>query len=75
MHESLLDQQTRAMKYNLIFENIAEVIPDARENEDKEKVIRNFLKGEMNIEVYIPFHNVHRLKPRKDRRPPSIIAK
>ena len=34
-HKSFLDQQTRAVKYNLIFENIAQVIPDATTNENR----------------------------------------
>ena len=29
----------------------------------------------MKIENEIHFHNVHRLKPRRDRKPPSIVAK
>jgi len=66
-HESFLDQQTRAMKYNLIFENIAQVIPDATTNENTEAVLKEFLKNEMNIDNQIAFHNVHRLKPRRDR--------
>lgn len=74
-HESFLDQQTRAMKYNLIFESIAQVIPDATTNENTEAVLKEFLKNEMNIDTQVAFHNVHRLKPRRDRRPPSIIAK
>lgn len=75
MHESFLDQQTRAMKYNLIFENIPEVKPEPTANENTEKVLTDFLKNEMKIDTDISFHNVHRLKPRRDRKPPSIVAK
>ena len=74
-HESFWDQQTRAMKYNLIFENIAQVISDATTNENTEEVLKEFLKNEMNIDTRVAFHNVHRMKPRRDRRPPPIIAK
>ena len=74
-HESFLDQQTRAMKYNLIFENITQVIPDTTTNENTEAVLKEFLKNEMTIDTQITFHNVHRLTPRRDRRPPSINAK
>lgn len=75
MHESFLDQQSRAMKYNLIFENIPEFKPDPTSSENTEKVLVDFLKSEMKIENGIHFHNVHRLKPRRDRKPPSIVAK
>lgn len=75
MHESFLDQQTRAMKYNLIFENIPEVKPDPTTIENTEKVLIDFIKNEMKIDSNISFHNVHRLKPRRDRKPPSIVAK
>ena len=34
MHESFLDQQTRAMKYNLIFENVPEIKPDPTSSEN-----------------------------------------
>ena len=70
-----LNQQTRAMKYNLIFENITKVIPDATTHENTGAVLKEFLKNEMNIDNQLAFHNVHRWKPRRDRRPPSIIAK
>jgi hypothetical protein len=38
-HETLLDQQTRSMKYNLIFENIPEVIPNTDIKEDTQQII------------------------------------
>ena len=38
-HETLLDQQTWSMKYNLIFENIPEVIPTTDIKEDTQQII------------------------------------
>ena len=74
IHETLLDQQTRSMKYNLIFENIPEVIPNTDMKEDTQQILKDFLQSELEIEN-VQFHNVHRLKPRRDRKPPSIVAK
>jgi hypothetical protein len=70
---ALLDQQTRSMKYNLIFENIPEVIPNTDMKEDAQQILKDFLQTELEIEN-VQFHNVHRLKPRRDRKPPSIVA-
>ena len=74
IHETLLDQQTRSMKYNLIFENIPEVIPKTDMKEDTQQILKDFLQSELEI-GNVQFHNVHRLKPRRDRKPPSIVAK
>ena len=39
-------------------------------------VLRDFLKNELSMqEDVIHFHNVHRLKPRRNRNPSAIIAK
>jgi hypothetical protein len=40
-----------------------------------EAVLKEFLKNETNIDTQIAFHNVHRLKPWRYRRLPSIMAK
>jgi hypothetical protein len=42
IHETLLDQQTRSMKYNLIFENIPEVIPNSDMKEDTQQILKLF---------------------------------
>jgi hypothetical protein len=47
--ETLLDQQTRSMKYNLIFENIPEVIPNTDMKEDTQQILRDFLQSELEI--------------------------
>jgi hypothetical protein len=62
------------MKYNLIFENIPEDIPNTDMKEDAQQILKDFLQSELEIEN-VQFHNVHRLKPRRDRKPPSIVAK
>jgi hypothetical protein len=62
------------MKYNLIFENIPEVIPNTDMKEGAQQILKDFLQSELEIEN-VQFHNVHRLKPRRDRKPPSIVAK
>jgi hypothetical protein len=59
IHESLLDQQTQSMKYNLIFENIPEVILNTDMKEDTQQILKDFLQGELEIEN-VQFHNVHR---------------
>lgn len=74
MHETILDQQTRAMKYNLIFENIPVNAPNPEVKEETENVLKQFLTKELEVND-IQFHNVHRLKPRRDGKPPSIVAK
>ena len=62
------------MKYNLIFENIPEVIPNTDMKEGAQQILKDFLQSELEIEN-VQFHNVHRLKSRPDRKPPSIVAK
>ena len=62
IHETLLDQQTRSMKYNLIFENIPEVITNTDMKEDTQQILKDFLQSELEI-GNVQFHNVHRLKP------------
>ena len=76
LHETILAQQTRSMKYNLIFENITETFnPDPSIKEDTEVIIRAFIKDDLLIEDEIPFQNVHRLRKRIDHRPRSIVAR
>jgi hypothetical protein len=42
--------------------------------EDTKQILKDFIQSELEIEN-VQFHNVHRLKPRRDRKPPSIVAK
>lgn len=75
LHESFLSQQTRSMKYNLIFENISEETVDPPAAENTEDVLRKFIRDELHITDEIHFQNVHRLKVRRDRKPRGIIAR
>jgi hypothetical protein len=45
------------MNYNLIFENIPEVIPNTDMKEDTQQILRDFLQSELEIEN-VQFHNV-----------------
>jgi hypothetical protein len=38
------------MKYNLIFENIPEVIPNTDMKEDTQQILKDFLQSELEIE-------------------------
>jgi hypothetical protein len=42
--------------------------------EDAQQILKDFLQSELEIEN-VQFHNVHRLKPRRDRKLQSIMAK
>ena len=76
LHETILAQQTRSMKYNLIFGNITETFnTDPSIKEDTEVIIRAFIKDDLLIEDEIPFQNVHRLRKRIDHRPRNIVAR
>jgi chromosome segregation ATPase len=50
IHETLLDQQTRSMKYNLIFENIPEDIPNTDMKEDAQQ-IRKFCHNRWGLSI------------------------
>ena len=76
LNETILEQQTRSMKYNVIFENITETTDrDPNFKEDTEAVLRTFIVDELQISDHIEFHNVHRLRKRSDRKPRSIVAR
>ena len=62
------------MKYNLFFENIPEVIPNTDMKEDTQQILKEFLQSELEIEN-VQLHNVHRLKPRRDRKPHLLWQK
>ncbi|CAG2215178.1 unnamed protein product [Mytilus edulis] len=65
------------MRENLLFGGILE---DPRKKEDRdnieiETVLKKFLKEKLKINEEINFHIVHRLRPRKDAKPRTIVAK
>lgn len=73
LKEKLLEMQTHSMKYNLIFSGVKE---NSSETENTEEVVKKVIKDELDIETdSMQFCNVHRLKPRSDGKPRSIIAK
>lgn len=72
LKEQLLEMKTYGMKYNLIFGGIPENIDD----ENTEEVLKHFMATQLEIDTSeMKFHNVHRLKARRDRKPRNIIAK
>ena len=75
LHEQFLQFQTHSMKYNLIFAGLPEGVNETREQ--TENVVKNFIDKELGVEnaENIQFLNVHRLKPRNDGKPRSIIAR
>ncbi|CAC5413302.1 unnamed protein product [Mytilus coruscus] len=62
------------MRDNLIFRGIPDVA-DIKQPENTEEKLKTFLTNELGIEDNIPFHVVHRLKPRHERGPRGIVAK
>ncbi|CAG2221991.1 unnamed protein product [Mytilus edulis] len=77
LRERVVEMQARSMRENLLFGGIAE---DTCEKEDRdniqtEKVLQNFIKEKLNIPDNIKFHVVHRLRPRQDGKPRTIVAK
>jgi len=62
------------MKYNLIFSGIQQT---DMENQNTETVLKHFVHTDIDISNVsdINFQNVHRLRPRADGKPRSIIAK
>ncbi|XP_069109884.1 uncharacterized protein [Argopecten irradians] len=61
------------MKENLLFGGL----PERGDNtaEDTEKVVKDFISNVLDIPDEIPFQVVHRLRPRNDGKPRSIVAK
>jgi hypothetical protein len=74
LKEQFLKLQSHSMKYNLIFSGIQQT---DMENENTETILKHFLHTELDISnvADINFPNVHRLKPRTDGKPRSVIAK
>ncbi|CAC5368234.1 unnamed protein product [Mytilus coruscus] len=73
LQEKIIDQQTRSMRDNLIFKGISD---EHNPTENTEEKVKDFIERELGLESEeINFHVVHRLSPREDRGPRSIIAK
>ena len=72
LSEQILDLRCRSMKYNLIFTGICE-----EKHENTEKVLRNFLAEQLEIEFNIEFTSVHRFDKQymKNSRPNSYMSK
>ena len=60
---AFIDLQCRSMRENLIITGIKEQRLKEGENEDREELLRDFLKNEMQIDRPIHFHRVHRIGP------------
>ena len=78
LREKVIDMQSRSMRENLIFAGLAETQPEKVKGADNihtERVLQNFLRETLGFQEEIKFHVVHRLRPRKDNKPRSIIAK
>jgi len=72
LKEQLFEMKTYGMKYNLIFGGI----PENGDDENTEEVLKHFMATQLEIDTSeMKFHNVHRLKARRDRKPRNIIAK
>ena len=65
------------MRENLIITGIKEQRLKEGENEDREELLRDFLKNEMQIDRPIHFHRVHRIGPyeRNFDTPRPVVAK
>lgn len=74
MKETILDLQSRSMRYDSILSGIPETTPD-----DPESHIKNFMRRHLKLQSdtadRITFHRVHRLGARTDRGPRPIVAK
>ncbi|CAC5363079.1 unnamed protein product [Mytilus coruscus] len=78
LKERVIDVQARSMRENLIFSGIDEA-PDEQvkgaKNSHTENQLKLFIKEVTKIEDEMQFHVVHRLRPRDDGKPRSIIAR
>ena len=77
---NLVDLQCRSMQDNLIFTGISEVeLKEGEKFENVEKTLNDFLQTEMNIDIPIAYHRVHRVgvydKNEPGYSPRPIIAK
>jgi len=72
--EELLKLKSHSMKYNLIFSGIQQT---DMENQNTETVLKHFVHTDLDISNVsdINFQNVHRLRPRTDGKPRSVIVK
>lgn len=77
LKERVLEMQSRSMRENLLFGGIPE---EAQEKDDPdniqtERVLKKFISEKMDIKDDIQFQVVHRLRPRSDGKPRTIVAK
>ncbi|XP_021346654.1 uncharacterized protein LOC110464581 [Mizuhopecten yessoensis] len=71
MKEQILALQSRSMKDNLLFGGI----PEQSGEENTEGTVKEFIQKQLEIESDMNFSVVHRLRPRSDGKPRTIIAK
>ncbi|CAC5396410.1 unnamed protein product [Mytilus coruscus] len=74
LRERVVESQTRSMRDNLIFKGIADV-ENYNELENTEAKVKEFMGEVLKIKDNINFHVVHRLKPKTDGTPRSIVSK
>ncbi|CAC5375823.1 unnamed protein product [Mytilus coruscus] len=74
LRERVVVSQTRSMRDNLIFKGIADV-ENYNELENTEAKVKEFMGEVLKIKDNINFNVVHRLKPKTDGTPRSIVAK
>ena len=72
--ENMLEMQTRSMRENLIFSGLKEVAR-FETPEQTEQEVKAFIRDRLEIESDVKFHVTHRLRPRNDGKPKSIVAK
>ncbi|CAC5391819.1 unnamed protein product [Mytilus coruscus] len=77
LRERLVDVQSRSMRENLLFGGVEEHESERNDpdNINTEIVLKTFIREKLGIEDEIRFHVVHRLRPRRDRKPRTIVAK
>lgn len=77
LRERLVDVQSRSMRENLLFGGVEEHESERNDpdNINTENVLQKFIKEKLGIDDEIRFHVVHRLRPRRDRKPRTIVAK
>lgn len=72
MRERVVESQTRSMRHNLIFKGIADV-ENYKELEKTEAKVKEFMGEVLRIKDNFNVHVVHRIKPKTDGTPRSVI--
>ncbi|CAC5416793.1 unnamed protein product [Mytilus coruscus] len=77
LRERFVDVQSRSMRKNLLFGGVEEHESERNDpdNINTEIVLKTFIREKLGIEDEIRFHVVHRLRPRRDRKTRTIVAK